>query len=168
MFELFILIALVALVVLAIRGGSAKALAPLIVQRDGQCHLTLAPQLAVAQTFLEDIAGHFAESDHSSGDTTTLYLEISDPDVIVRNNEVYLLAAAVRGGVLYFQAIELPRTDCDADDRLEAICTFSEAVLQHHAPREPTDETGRVRLRASIDAIAARSRITTKVLLSTN
>ena len=57
MIELIILVILIALIVLAIRSGKSAALEnPLIIERAGQYHITLAPQLNLAQSFIEAIA----------------------------------------------------------------------------------------------------------------
>ena len=68
MVELFLLTLLVTLVVLVIRRGKPVVLDnPLIIQRPGQYHITLAPQLDRAQTFIEQISARFALSHPPQG-----------------------------------------------------------------------------------------------------
>ncbi len=57
MIELIILVILITLVVLTIRSGKSVVLEnPLIIERAGQYHITLAPQLNLALPFIEAIA----------------------------------------------------------------------------------------------------------------
>lgn len=133
MVELFILIVIVILVVLAIRGGTAAVPdEPLIIQQPGRYHITLAPQLNRAQTFIKNIAKQFAESGCQAGDAPTQYFEVRDPSVFARGESCYLLAVALRGGMLYFQAINPQPLLRDADSHLKIMHEFSEAVLERH------------------------------------
>ncbi|MEI7455593.1 MAG: hypothetical protein WCK93_02615 [Nitrosomonadales bacterium] len=114
MYEGFILIALVALVVLAIRTGKAQ---PVIIHQAGYLHATLAPQLQRTQCFLAQIASSFAGD--KTGDIATRYFDLRD------QGGRYLLAAGLRSGVFYFQVI-LPPLKGDEAHTLRA---FAEAVM---------------------------------------
>ena len=60
--ESLLLITLITLVVLTIRRARPVILEnPVIIQRHGQYHITLAPQLNRAQTFIEQIAKQFTQ-----------------------------------------------------------------------------------------------------------
>ena len=115
MFELFLLTLLVALIVLSIRRGKPVGLDnPIIIQRPGQYHITLAPQLDRAQTFIEQIAARFplpnpppqaGEGSNESlreffvkGELPSQFFEVRDPGVPAREGGCYLLAGGYRGG----------------------------------------------------------------------
>jgi hypothetical protein len=235
MVELPLLIIIVILIVLAMRRGKRVVLeSPVIIQRSGQYHITLAPQLGGAQTFIEKIAGQFSQSlppdghgrnatadDEASharnpryalplpnpdgttsqstkpasgqvagylpqagraerggrsranellrefsvqGDLPTQYFEVSDPGVFSQSGSSYLLAIALRGGVLYFQAINPQPLLNDADSHYKTLRKFSESVLQHHPVLEPADQQWAEKLRLAVDAIAAQLQIVVKTL----
>jgi hypothetical protein len=111
MYEGFLLIALVVLVVLAIRPGKTD---PIVIHKPGY-HATLAPQLGRAEGFIELI---FREVS-TDGDIATQYFEVHD------SAGKFLLAAGLRGGVLYFQAILPPFNKASG----QAIRYFSDQVL---------------------------------------
>ena len=113
MYEGFVLVTLVVLVVLAIR-PVVKQDSPLIIHKPGLYHATLAPQLAHVQDLIEQIAEQFC----AAGDIDTLQFKLSD------QHGQYLLAAGFRAGMLYFQAIPYQSdTDC------ATLRKFSDAVL---------------------------------------
>lgn len=169
MVELFILIIIVTLVVLAIRGGATAVLdGPLIIQRPGQYHITLAPQLARARTFIENIAEQFAESGYQADDVATQYFEVNDPDAIAQGKDRYLLAVAVRGGMLYFQAINPQPLLRDADSHLKTIREYSEAVLVRHPPGEHTDRQVAEALCRAVEGAARQLQIGIKKLQGTD
>ena len=116
LFELFLLILLVTIILWSIRSGKSVVLdEPIIIHRPGQYHITLAPQLKRAQTFIEQIAKQFALSPAPPGDLPSLYFEVRDPQVFAEGQTCYLLAVAWRGGMLYFQAINPQPLRADAD-----------------------------------------------------
>ena len=165
MIELFLLVLLVAIVALSIRNGKPGAPDdPIIIEKPGRCHLTLAPQLNHTQTFLERIADQFALAIPPQGDLPTLYLEVRDPQAPVAGASLYLLATAWRSGQLYFQAI-LPSTlRQDSAGRLEAIRDFSVAVLALHPFGGRADMAGTENLRIVIDSVAHQSGMSVKGL----
>lgn len=133
MVELFLLMLLITLVVLSIRRGKPVVRDnPLIIQRPGQYHITLAPQLNRAQTFIEQIAGLFALSHPKQGELHSQFFAVHDRSVLDGEGRFYLLAVAYRGGLLYFQAINPQALLSDADSHLKQIREFSEAVLALH------------------------------------
>lgn len=154
MIELFLLVLLVTVIVLSIRSG-ARIEEPAIIHKPGQYHITLAPQLTPAQSFIEQIAGQFLSSQLPHGDLVSLYCEVRDPSA-----QKYLLAIAWRGGMLYFQAIMPPN---DPDSYLNTLREFSEAVLVLHPAVESVGKVDS--LRAAVDAVATQSNIIVRVLI---
>lgn len=158
--ELLLLATLIALVILTIRRGKPVVLDnPLIIQRSGRYHITLAPQLNRAQTFLENIAKQFAESGSQAGDTPVQCFEVQDLDA-----SCYLLAVALRGGMLYFQAINPQPLLRDADSHLKTLRDFSEAVLELHPLVPPTDDHAAGLLRDAVESAARPLKIAVKIL----
>src|SRR4030065_2160885 len=99
MVELFLLTLLVALIVLSIRRGKPVGLDnPIIIQRPGQYHITLAPQLDRAHTFIEQIAARFSLSHPPQGELPSQFFEVRDPGVLAREGRSYLLAVAYQRG----------------------------------------------------------------------
>ncbi|HCI53677.1 MAG TPA: hypothetical protein DE312_10255 [Gallionella sp.] len=125
MYEGFLLLALVAVVVLAIRPGTAN---PVVIHQAG-LHATLAPQLQRTQGFLEQIANSFAGD--KTCDIATRYFDASD------QAGRYLLAAGLRSGVFYFQAILPPLKGDDA----QMLRLFSEQVMIDIPCREYQDNS---------------------------
>ena len=165
MVELFILAVIVALVGLSLRRGKRVVLDdPLIIQCPGQYHITLAPQLHHARTFIESIAGRFADSLHHAGDTTTLCFEVH-PTVLKREEDIYLLAVALRGGMLYFQAIPSQHLLREDGSQLKMLQKFSEAVLLYHPVAELADKETVDKLQRTVEDAAHQSNIDVRVLL---
>src|SRR5665811_2353319 len=131
--ESLLLITIITLIVLTIRRARPVVLEnPGIIQRPGQYHITLAPQLHRAQTFIEQIARQFSESHPPPGDLPGQYVAVRDPRVFSKGASSYLLAIALRGGVLYLQAVNPQPLLHDADSAYRTGREFSELVLQHH------------------------------------
>ena len=165
MAELLLLTAIVTLVILAIRRSESVVLdSPLIIRRPGQYHITLAPQLDRAQTFIEHIAGQFAGSGCPVRDVSTQYFEVHDATMFAQGERGYLLAVAVRGGMLYFQAINPQPLLRDADSHFKTLCEFSEAVLQQLPLPELADGQGVDELSGAVEAAAGQLNIAVKVL----
>ncbi|MCR4303035.1 MAG: hypothetical protein NUV63_02250 [Gallionella sp.] len=165
--ELLLVITIVTLVVLAIRRGKPVVLDnPVIIHRHGQYHITLAPQLNRAQTFIEQIARQFMLLHPSQGDLPTQYYEVRDPMVFARGGSAYLLAASLRDGILYFQAINPQPLIYDADSHYKTLSEFSGAVLKQHPPSTPADQQWAEKLRDSIGTIAGQLNITVEALQS--
>ena len=165
MVELFLLTLLVTLVVLVIRRGKPVVLDnPLIIQRPGQYHITLAPQLDRAQTFIEQISARFALSHPPQGELPSQFFEVRDPGVLAREGSFYLLAVAYRGGLLYFQAINPQPLLRDADSHLKQIREFSGAVLALHPLEHPAGVDEAEKLRNAVETAALQMNVTVKML----
>jgi hypothetical protein len=163
--ESLLLLTIITLIVITIRRARPVILEnPVIIQRPGQYHITLAPQLNRAQTFIEQIAKHYTQSHPQQRDLPAQYLEVRDPKVFSRGQDCYLLAIALRDGVLYFQAVNPKPKQHDADSHYKTLHEFAESVLQHHPFSGPADEQGAEKLRATVDTIAAQFMIAVKAL----
>lgn len=165
MVELFLLTLLVTLIVLIIRCGKPERLDnPIIIQCPGQYHITLAPQLDRAQTFIEQIAARFALPHPTQGELPSQFFEVRDPGALAREGSCYLLAAAYRGGLLYFQAIDPQPLLRDADSHLKQIREFSGAVLALHPLEHPAGGDEAEKLRNAVETAAQQMNITVKML----
>ena len=166
--ELLLAIILISLVVLAIRRAKPVEMEnPVIIQRPGQYHITLAPQLNRAQTFIEQIAKQFIQLHPPKSNILTQYFEVRDPKVFSQGESSYLLAIALRGGLLYFQAVNPKPLLRDADSHYKTLREFSEAVLRHHPVTEPADELWAEKLRDSVETIAGQMKLAVKILHET-
>ncbi|MDO9054495.1 MAG: hypothetical protein Q7U37_11285 [Gallionella sp.] len=152
MYEALLLAILIALVILLIRKPVLLD-SPLIIQRPGQYHLTLAPQLAHTRNFLELIAGKFGETAPHEGDIATQYFEVRETPA----SGAYLLAVGFRAGVLYFQAINPQPLLKDADSHYETARSFSEQVMAQLAPVAGNRDAGS--LRAAVEVAAQQLNI---------
>ena len=99
---------------------------PLVIDRPGKYHVTLAPHLNLAQPLVEAIALQLLASPGRSGDSSTQYFEVRDKQVTSHGNEAYLLAITQRDGILYFQAA----APADDNDHLKTIGALSQHVLR--------------------------------------
>ncbi len=130
MIELIILVILITLVVLTIRSGKSVVLEnPLIIERAGQYHITLAPQLNLALPFIEAIAKQLDTPRKASQNSATQCFEVRDRQVTAQRHDLYLLAITLRNGKLYFQAITPHPLVRDQDSHLKTLMEFANAVL---------------------------------------
>jgi hypothetical protein len=158
--ESLLLITLITLVVLTIRRARPVVLEnPVIIQRPGEYHITLAPQLNRAQTFVEKIAAQFSQTHSLQGDFTSRYFEVRDPKVFAQGADCYLLAVTLRDGMLYFQAANPGKPQKDAASHLQTIREFSEKVLEQHPRTEPAEAKGTEQLDAAVETVAKQLQI---------
>ncbi|NOU01418.1 MAG: hypothetical protein HOO95_07590 [Gallionella sp.] len=88
--ESLLTLTLLTLICLTIRRGKPLILDnPAIIQRPGQYHITLAPQLNRAQNFIEQIVKQYALITAQQGEFATQYFEISDPKIFAQSNFIY-------------------------------------------------------------------------------
>lgn len=156
MIELFTLTVLTLLVISLIRPGKTPPLDnPLVIERPGQYHMTLAPQLNLAQPLIEDIAKRLGSPGDLAKNSATLCFEVRDKEVTAHGKKFYLLAITQRNGMLYFQAIAsqagFPK------DRLNALLEFANAVLANIPGTSEPDEQLNERI-ASVAHDAAQPR----------
>lgn len=153
MIELALLIILVLAVIAIIRPGKTPPLDnPLIIQRPGQHHMTLAPQLNLAQPLLETISQEIRKHVQPQENCATQCFEVRDRQVRAHGQDFYLLAITQRNGMLYFQAIAPRPLVRDGDSHFNTLMEFAHAVLANiPAPDAYNAEAG--------EQIAAAARI---------
>lgn len=137
---------------------------PVNIHRPGQFHITLAPQLNQAQSFVEQIAKRYLESYRPKGDLPTQYFEVRDPKVFSKGNKSYLLAISLRGGELYFQAANPKPSKHEPVSHFKTLHEFSDPVLQKYPPSGVVDESGTESLRSTVEEIATPLQITVEQL----
>ena len=126
MIEFTTIVTLCILFLIFFRPGKTPPLEnPLVIERPGQYHMTLAPQLNLAQPFVEDLAGRLGSL--ASMDCDTVYLEVKDRQVTAHGFDFYLLAITRRNGMLLFQAA---RPASQSGNQLEVISEFAKGVLK--------------------------------------
>ncbi|MFA5825186.1 MAG: hypothetical protein WC825_04340 [Gallionellaceae bacterium] len=128
MIELTILTIVTLVVLSLLRPGKTPPLDnPLVIERPGQYHMTLAPQLNLAQPLIEDIAKRLTPTVDPAQNSATLCFEMRDKEVTAHGQAFYQLAITQRNGMLYFQAIASPAGY--PKDRAQAALEFADRVL---------------------------------------
>lgn len=151
MIELFVLTVLTLVVIAIIRPGKTPPLdRPLIIERPGQHHMTLAPQLNLAQPLLEAISKEIREHVQAQENCPTQCFEVRDKQVKAHGQDFYLLAITQRNGMLYFQAIAPRPLVRDGDSQFNTLMEFAQAVLAN----VPAPDTYNVEATAQISAAA--------------
>jgi hypothetical protein len=138
MIETLTLITLCMLYLIYVRPGKTPPLNnPLVIERPGKYHALLAPNLNLAQTFVESIAQSLLESSSDAGNSTTQIFEVQDTHVTAHGHAAYLLAITKRNGMLYFQVT----APVNNSDHLQTISEFSQKELEKHPPAGDPDDT---------------------------
>ena len=105
MIETLTLITIAILLLIYFRPGKTPKLDnPLVINRTGRYQATLAPQLNLAQPFIESIAEQFGAEHITQPDDSTQFFEVYDNQVTARGQKYYLLTISQRAGMLYFHA----------------------------------------------------------------
>ncbi|MGA8863864.1 MAG: hypothetical protein WBM09_02735 [Gallionella sp.] len=163
--ESLLLLTIITLIIITIRRARPVILEnPVNIHRPGQFHITLAPQLNRVQSYVEQIAKQYIESHHPKGDLPTQYFEVRDPRVFSKGHKSYLLAVTLRGGELYFQAVNPKPAQHNAESHYKTLHDFSESVLQKYPPSGTVDGSGAESLRAVVESIASPLQISVEVL----
>jgi hypothetical protein len=127
MLETLTIITLSVLFLVFFRPGKTPPLNnPLVIERPGQYHMTLAPQLNLAQPFIEAIAKQIGSPCDAAECSSTQYFEVRDKQVTAHGHDFYLLAITRRNSMLYFQAVS-PQSN-DKNNR-KTIGEFADGVL---------------------------------------
>ncbi len=157
--ESLLLITLVTLVILTIRRSKPVLLDhPLIISRPGQYHITIAPQLNPAQSFLEAVAQQLG-SVVALPDSELCCYAVHDAKVATDKDKLYLMALAVRDGMLYFQAINPMPVLSDKESHHRTLSEFANAVLIEHALHGVGNERSAELLRAAVQVAASNRQI---------
>lgn len=105
MLETLTIITLSVLFLILFRPGKTPPLDnPLVIERPGQYRMTLAPQLNLAQPFVEAVAKQIGSHGDAEPDSATQCFEVRDKQVTAHGHDSYLLSITRRNGMLYFQA----------------------------------------------------------------
>jgi hypothetical protein len=156
MIELTLVTLVLLIVVFVVKPGRTPPLQnPLVIDRTGKYHITLAPQLNLAQPYIEDIAKQLDKIGSLPLNSSTHYFEVRDSEVKAHGRNYYLLAATQRNGKLYFQAISshagFPQ------DRLNELKEFAKAVLINiPAVDEDNEELNQLIISVTLDAAQVR------------
>ena len=155
--ESLLLLTLITIIVLAIRRSKPVVLDnPLVIERPGQYHITFAPQLNQAQKFVEAIGSQFRQSGNQAADLAAQYFEVRDPKVTPKEVDFYLLAVALRDGMLYIQAINPKPLAGSADSHLKTVREFSEKALLQYPLTQTGDEQAAEMLTGAVEAAASQ------------
>ncbi len=140
MAELFLICMIVTLVVLTIRSGRPVILdTPVIISRPGKYHITLAPQLNRAQSFIEQVVIQLAKLEPPIMSSYSVFFSVHDTKICPTGDQLYLLAVSARAGSWYFQAILPQPLLHDHDSHQKTISEFAAAVLLEQPPTEVSD-----------------------------
>lgn len=128
MIETITLITICMIYLIFFRPGKTPPLEnPLVIERAGKYHITLAPKLNLAQPFIEEIARQVNAVGIATGSSTTLCFTVRDKQVTAHGYDLYLLAATQRNGMLYFQTAS-PSSN-DPAGQVSVIREFADKVL---------------------------------------
>jgi hypothetical protein len=163
MIETITIITLSLLFLAFVRPGKTPPLtSPLTINRIGQYHALLAPMINLAQPFLESISAQLNEHDRRGGNIRPLYFAVQDKAVKAHGADLYLLAASLLDGVLYFQATVAK----DNENHIDTIRAFSDEDLKRHPTSQSTLETDEVFLVNAVQAAAnLRGILITQIIL---
>lgn len=169
MIEFITLTILTFVVISILRPGKTPPLSnPLVIERPGQYHMTLAPQLNLAQPFIETIANQLVADHAAPSESSTLCFEVQDKEVAAHGHDRYLLAITRRNGMLYFQAIAPHSLIDDKASPYASIKDFAEKVLVNiPAQATPHDMTDQ-HICVAVQSIAQLRKIIVKVMSADN
>jgi hypothetical protein len=169
MFELALLVILVVLVVAALKGGRHKMQqTPVVVHVPGEFHITFAPQLTQARAFIEQIVSNYKRSDSLADELPTQFFKVDYHDGQAPALTFYLLAVSIRGGMLYFQAINPQPLLGDNDSHLNQLKLYSEAVLELHPLSHSAGVEAIIQLNEAVESAAAQFNLNVSPLIDSD
>jgi len=128
MIETITLITLSLLLMSILRPGKTPPLDnPLVIERPGRYHMTLAPQINLAQPFIEAVDKQLGSVNDANQYSATQFFEVRDNQVTAHGHDCYLLAITQRNGMRYFQATS-PLNGSQSNSH-KTISEFAEKVL---------------------------------------
>ncbi len=133
---------------------------PLVIDRPGKYHVTLAPNINLAQPFVEAIAKELTSFGSRVGDSNTLFFDVLDKHVKAHGHDNYLLAITQRNGILLFQATS-PEGDLGP---YQTIYEFAQDVLKRFPLAGEPDAAITKQIIHSAERIADNKRIDIKQL----
>ena len=125
-----------------------------MIQRPGQYHITLAPQLNQAQSFIESIAKRFAELHSAARRFAHAVFRSARSQGVCEGRELLFAGSRIARRDLYFQAVN-PNCSKKRTATTRTLHEFSEAVLQNHPLSGSEDEQGAEKLCGAVEAVAA-------------
>lgn len=153
MIEMTLLTLITLTVLVLLRPGKTPVLeSPLLISRPGHYEMALAPQLNLAQPFIEAIAETLGRS--VSGESATLGFAVQDKNLIAPGRERYFLAITQRNGLLYFQAIFCALTETKGC--AETLQTFANQTLQNIQPSAETDANLNQNIQLAVESTAKK------------
>lgn len=159
MIELTLVTLALLFVVFVVKPGRTPPLAnPMVINRLGQYHITLAPQLNLAQPLIESIAKQLGDPAKLPPNSSTLCFEVRDEEVKAHGQDFYLLAITQRNGMLYFQASASQAGD--QQTRVGELRAFADTVLHGIPPSCEADEQLNTRILAAAQDVAQRYQAT--------
>jgi hypothetical protein len=159
MIETATLITLCMLYLIFFRPGTTPPLGnPLVIERTGQYHMTLAPQLNLAQPFIEAIARHLGTAQEATRNSATHGFEVHDKNVKAHGCDFYLLAITRRNGMLYFQAAR-PESKVSGEHWL-TLSVYADEVLARFPAAQSFDAAPDAALVAAVQDVAQQNGIT--------
>lgn len=129
MIELTIIVSLIVFTLIGMRTRQRPLENPVVIQRHGDYHMTLAPKLNLITGYIERIAKHYRSLPPATGDSDTLCFEVRDPSLKRHGIDSYLLAVTLRNNLLYFQALLPHPAEKDDDTPYKQIHDYALAVL---------------------------------------
>jgi hypothetical protein len=128
MIETITIITLSVLFLIFFRPGKTPPLNnPLVIERPDHYHMTLPPQLNLAQPFIEAVAAQIGKSSDETQYSAPQYFEVRDRQVTAHGHNCYMLAITQCNGMLYFQAAS-PQSG-EPNNHLSTIRAFADSVL---------------------------------------
>lgn len=116
MLETLTLITLCVLYLVIFRSGKTPVLLkPLMIERVGLYRITLAPQINLAQPFVEAVARHIKVADGVMADGVEYVFAVRDRHVLPQGFDYYLLAVTRRAGILDFAATSPEHAAAESD-----------------------------------------------------
>jgi hypothetical protein len=156
MIETLTIITLCVLYLVFFRPGKTPPLKnPLVINRPGKYHVTLAPHLNLAQPFVEAIAQQLIESTERSGDSGTQFFRVTDKHVTSHGHDTYLLAISQRDGILLFQAA-VPAGDAG---HLQTISEFAQGALAKFPPIGEPEVNIDQEIVSAVERVASTKRV---------
>ena len=163
MIETFTIITVSLLLLIYFRPGKTPPLDnPLVIERPGHYRVTLAPQLNLAQPFIEAIAVQIIQPLDKDHHSRTQCFEVRDRQVTAHGHKHYLLAITQRNGMLYFQATA-PRS-LTPDTPYETLMEFSNAVMANITVTGSHDTALDERIVSAVQITAQQRQIEIRIL----
>lgn len=167
MIETLTIISVSLLLLIYFRPGKTPPLNnPLVIERPGHYRVTLAPQLNLAQPFIEAIAAQIGKPLDKDRYSQTQCFEVRDKQVTAHGHKHYLLAITQRNGLLFFQATA-PRA-LTPDTAYGTLLEFCDTVMASIPVTGAHDAALDERIVSAVQIAAQQRQIEIKILSVNN